>query len=814
MTISNLNHVKNLNLNFVNLNVIKRNGALQKFEFAKFTKFIYRVAVNTAIDKEILINEISKNFFDKISSTEIEKLSILASVSMIELDTDYDIVACRILLQSNYKEILQKSLESNFEDNIKNAFISNIKQAIDADVLDSRMSQFDLNFLAANISTDRDKLFNYIGLETVINRYVLKINDKKIETPQAFWMRVAMGLAILEKDFNHKAVEFYNLISQLMFVPSTPTLLHAGLKRAQLSSCFLTTVSDDLEQIFKSLKDNALMSKWSGGVANDWTNIRGTGAKIKSIQVESQGLIPFLKIANDVTVAINRSGKRRGATVAYLECWHYDFEEFIDLRRNTGDERRRAHDISLAAWIPDLFIKRVIEDGTWTLFSPDEVSDLHDLYGIAFEEKYKYYELCITKNKIKLHKTIQAKDLWRKILTRLFETGFPWVTFKDACNLRSPQDHEGVVHSSNLCTEITLNTSQDEIAVCNLGSINLARHFSVDNQFDYDLFSKNISVAVRMLDNVIDLNFYPTIECQNSNLRHRPIGLGMMGFADALIRQNISFACSKAIEFTDEITELFSYLAIQSSAALAQEKGAYSTFAGSKWSRGIMPLDTIDILERERNYQINQDRSFKKDWISLRNFVKKNGMRNSNIMAIAPTATISNIAGCSPCIEPNYSNIFVESNMLGEFTLVNKYLINDLKQLNLWNKEMLDLIKYYDGSIQQIEIIPEFLKTKYQTAFEIDPLRLIEIQSYRAKWIDQSISHNIFVKGATGKILNDIYLAAWSCGLKTTYYLRTMAATQIEKSTLDSKYGFTQKRVYQDLNPNCLLDDSDCQSCQ
>lgn len=812
MTVCNTNKMWGNNF-FNGTSVVKRNGESVPFELQKFEHFILRCCENTGIDQSLLLQEIGKNLFDGMKTSDIEQASILAATSLIEVDTAYDIIAVRILLQHVYKDVIGKSIDSVLSPSLKECFINGIKIALNNGQLDPRMANFDLEYLAKHLRFERDFDFNYLGLQTVTNRYVLRDNNRRLETPQAFWMRVAMGLSLSEDKPNERAVQFYEIMSTLRFVPSTPTLLHSGLKRAQLSSCFLTTISDDLEHIFKCLKDNAMMSKWSGGVANDWTNIRGTGSNIDSIKVESQGLIPFIKIANDVTVAINRSGKRRGATVAYLEMWHYDFEDFIDLRRNTGDERRRAHDMNFAAWVPDLFMKRLINDELWTLFSPDEVPDLHDLYGADFEKKYVYYEQKAREGSLKLWRTIQAKELWRKVITRLFETGFPWITFKDPCNVRSPQDHVGVVHSSNLCTEITLNTSADETAVCNLGSVNLAKHFK-DKVFERELFSKTINTAMRMLDNVIDLNFYPTVEGKNANMRHRPVGLGMMGFQDALFLQELNIESQEALEFANNVTELYSFNAIKSSIELAIERGAYSSFNGSKWERGLLPLDTIDLLEKERGLTIEQDRKSSLPWHELRSLIKKHGMRNSNTMAIAPTATISNMAGCSPCIEPIYSNLFVESNMLGEFTLVNKYLVSDLKKLNLWNKEMLDMIKYYDGSIQQIPMIPESIKKKYKTSFEIDPFWLIELESVRAKWVDQSISHNIFVKGATGKLLSDIYCAAWKKGLKTTYYLRTMAATQIEKSTLDSSYGFTQKRVYTEMSKACSLENPDCESCQ
>lgn len=718
--------------------------------------------------------------------------------------------------------------ESKLELVYRTAFVNGIRKGVAAGHFDERMAKFDLEYLSRHLVLERDHEFEYLGLQTLYERYLAKLNGSKeemLETPQAFWMRIAMGLAINEPNLNERAVEFYDLLSQLLFVSSTPTLLHAGLTRAQLSSCFLSTVNDDLNHIFKCMGDNANMSKWSGGVATDWTNLRGTGAMIKTINVESQGLIPFLKIANDVTAAINRSGRRRSATVAYLEVWHYDFEDFTDLRRNTGDERRRAHDMNFASWIPDLFMKRVQADGIWTLFSPNEVPDLHHIYGKEFEKRYCEYEAQVPLGKFSLYKQMPARELWRKMLTRLFETGYPWMTFKDPSNVRSPQDHAGVVHCSNLCTEITLNTSADETAVCNLGSVNLGRHIK-DGKLDDALLEKTVITAVRMLDNVIDINYYPTIEGQNANFRHRPVGLGLMGFQDALFQLDLAMDDPKVLELTDSIAEKYSYYAIYGSSLLAKERGTYSSYKGSKWDRGLLPIDTIDLLEQERGEPVEMDRTCRMDWTPVREHIRKYGMRNSNTMAIAPTATISNISGCVPCIEPIYSNMYVKSNMIGEFTVVNRYLVEDLKKLDLWNQDMLDQIKYYDGSIQQIESIPEHLKHKYRGAFELDPIWMLELTARRAKWVDQSMSHNVFLRGVSGKKFEEIYMKAWKLGLKSTYYARTLGASQIEKSTLDAKkFGYTQKREYKDLNnatqsaeqpvvsPSCATDES-CDVCQ
>jgi ribonucleoside-diphosphate reductase alpha chain len=732
---------------------------------------------------------------------------LLTATSFLEKDLVYDKLASNFLLRQIYWEVFTDI--SPTKSIYQQLFTNNIVILVEKNILDKRLLEFDLEKLSQSLAWKRDEMFNYLGLETLAGRYLLRRDNVLYETPQFFWMRVAMGLAINELDKNQKALDFYNLISNLRFVPSTPTLFHAGLVRPQLSSCFLTTVNDDLNHIFKSLNDKANLLKYSGGVATDWTNLRAIGSPIKSIATESTGLIPFLKLANDTTGAINRSGRRRGASVAYLEVWHLEIEDFLDLRRNVGDERRRTHELNLAIWIPDLFMKRVKEKKNWTLFSPSDTADLHHLYGEKFEERYIYYEQEAAQGNIKLTQKISAVNLWKKILTRLFETGYPWITFKDSCNIRSPQDHVGVVHCSNLCTEITLNTSEKETAVCNLGSVNLARHVQ-GGKIDDNLLQETINTAIRMLDNVIDLNYYPTKEAKYSNFQHRPIGLGMMGFQDALFQLNIHYNSPEALEFTDHLTEKFSYYAISASCQLAQERGEYVSYRGSKWERGIFPLNTLDLLERERGLPIKTNRQSRLNWEDLKEQVKKHGMRNSNTMAVAPTATIANIAGCYPCIEAMYSNIYVKSNASGEFTIVNKYLVADLKKLGLWSQEILDQIKYYEGSIQNIPIIPQELKEKYQGVFEIDPLWMIEIAAVRSKWIDQSISHNVFMKGISGQKLNDIYFSAWEKGLKTTYYLRTLGASRIESSTLDAaKFGFTQKRDQQE----CLLN-SDCESCQ
>lgn len=780
--------------------VVKRNGDVSQLDIVLLREAIVWASKGhkDVVNINALVEETLKNSFNGISARELEDAQVLAAVAFIERDPAYGFVAAQLLFKKLFKDVTGVSVMSKEAPTAyRKAFIQSIVKGVEANILDKRMLSFDLEMLAQELCLESDHLLDYMGVKTLYERYFTRLESKHLELPQIFWMRVAMGVSIEESNLNERALGFYHLISSLRYVPSTPTLLHSGMVRAQLSSCFLTTVEDDLRHIFKCVSDNAQLAKWSGGVANDWTNVRATGAMIQSIKTESQGVIPFLKIANDTTAAINRSGSRRGASVVYLETWHFDIEDFLDLRRNTGDERRRTHDINTANWIPDLFMKRVMEDGEWTLFSPEEVPELHHIYGQAFEKRYKEYEAMAQRGEIKKYKVISAQALWRKMLSRLFETGHPWMTFKDPCNLRSPQDHVGVVHSSNLCTEITLNTSKDETAVCNLGSINLGRHV-IDGILDEQMLGQTIEKAVRMLDNVIDINFYPTVEAKNANFRHRPIGLGLMGFQDALYKLDIAFDAPEALELADEVMERISYHAILASSHLAKERGAYESYKGSKWDRDLLPHDTIALLEQERGMPVDVKKGGKLDWKSVRDHIKQHGMRNSNTMAIAPTATISNISGCFPCIEPIYKNMYVKSNMSGEFTVVNKYLVEDLKKLGIWDTQMFEEIKYYDGSVQQIERIPQDIRAKYKEAFELDPEWLLKLTAARAKWIDQSQSHNVFMKGVSGKKLSDIYMTAWKLGLKCTYYLRTLGASQIEKSTLDAKkYGYTQKRQYE-----------------
>ena len=793
------------------LKITKSDGKTVLFNPQKIRETISRVCSKypdtTSVDS--IAKELNRNIFDGASTSDLERALLLASTAFIERDPDYSKVSAGFFMQRLYKEGMGVSVnEHTLEDEYRKTFISGIALGVENKYLDEKLLDFDLEKLSLAIDIERDSLFEFLGIQTLYERYLQKHEEKRFELPQAFWMRVAMGLAFNENNKEARAIEFYNVLSKMQFVSSTPTLFHSGTPHPQLSSCYLTTVSDDLSHIFKCIGDNAQLSKWSGGLGNDWSNIRGTGSHIKSTNVESQGVVPFLKIANDVTVAINRSGKRRGATCAYLETWHLDIEDFLDLRRNTGDDRRRTHDMNTSNWIPDLFMKRVETDDDWTLFSPEEVGDLHDSFGKKFEDLYTNYERMTNTGEIKKFKKIPAKELWRKMLTRLFETGHPWITFKDPCNVRSPQDHVGVVHSSNLCTEITLNTSAEETAVCNLGSVNLSKHVTEDGKLDRGLLEETINTAMRMLDNVVDLNFYPTIEAKNSNMKHRPIGLGIMGLQDALFKLDLPFDSQKALNFSDQLMEQISYHAISASSDLAKERGAYESFKGSKWDRGIFPLDSLSLLEEERGQNIDVNKITSLDWEGLKSKVKENGMRNSNTMAIAPTATISNIAGCYPCIEPIYKNIYVKANMSGEFTVVNNYLINDLKALNLWSKDMLDKIKYFDGNLDHIEELPEDIKNKYKEAFSIDPVVLLKHTSVRGKWIDQSQSHNVFMQGVSGKKLSEIYTAAWKFGLKTTYYLRTLAASQIEKSTLDAnKFGYTQKREYKKVEEGAAVEE-------
>jgi len=741
-----------------------------------------------------LADETLKNLYDGVKPDEIEQAMIFAARSRIEREPDYTFVAARLLLRKIYREALPSfNTSTELAGQHRDHFPDYVARGVEVKRLTPDLLQFDLPKLAAALRLDRDLQFTYMGAQTLYDRYLIHHEGRRLETVQYFWMRVAMGLALNEGETkNERAIEFYEVLSTFHFVSSTPTLFNAGTLHPQLSSCYLSTVMDDLDHIFKVIGDDAKLSKWAGGLGNDWTNIRATGGHIKGTNGTSQGVIPFLKVANDTAVAVNQGGKRKGAMCAYLETWHLDIEDFLELRKNTGDERRRTHDMNTANWIPDLFMQRVKANAHWTLFSPNDTPDLHDLYGRAFAQRYEEYERQAEAGKIKLFKRVEAVALWRKMLTMLFETGHPWITFKDPSNIRSPQTHVGVVHSSNLCTEILLNTSADETAVCNLGSINLAAHCD-DNGLDGDLVARTIRTAMRMLDNVIDINFYPTIEARNSNLKHRPVGLGLMGFQDALYQLRLPYASEAAVEFADRSMELISYHALLASAELARERGAYSSFKGSKWDQGLLPIDTIELLAQERG-SLDMDRSAKLDWSPVRAAIRQHGLRNSNTMAIAPTATISNIVGVGQSIEPTYKHLFAKANLSGDFTTANNYLVADLKRLGLWDDEMLDDLKYYDGLIQEIERIPAELKELYRTAFEIEPRWLIECASRRQKWIDMGQSLNLYLAQPNGKQLSEMYELAWEMGLKTTYYLRSLAATQIEKSTTDTNRRGLQPR--------------------
>ncbi|HSX20866.1 MAG TPA: ribonucleoside-diphosphate reductase subunit alpha [Gammaproteobacteria bacterium] len=767
-----------------------------------------------------IIRDTLKNLFDGVHILDVRLALIMTARTFIESEPNYSLVAARLLLNDSRNEVAKtlNMAPANTQAELAKAYGTVLKAGIDFGIkvnrLDPKLKSFDLEKLGAAICADRDFNFTYLGLQTLYDRYFLHENDARYELPQTFFMRVAMGLALMEQDKNERAIEFYNVLSTFDYMSSTPTLFNSGTIRSQLSSCFLSTVPDDLNSIYGAIRDNALLQKFAGGIGNDWTPIRAPNAQIKGTNGKSQGVIPFLKVANDTAVAVNQGGKRKGAVCAYLETWHLDIEEFLELRKNTGDDRRRTHDMNTANWIPDLFMKRVIENKEWTLFSPDETPDLHDLYGAAFEQAYVAYEEKSAAGKIRNFKKMPAINLWRKMLSMLYETGHPWITFKDVCNLRSPQQHVGVIHSSNLCTEITLNTSADEIAVCNLGSINLPQHLK-DGKLDIEKLQNTVNTAVRMLDNVIDINYYSVIQARRSNMLHRPIGLGLMGFQDALYKLNISYESDAAVEFADRSMEYISYYAILASTNLAEERGSYETFEGSLWSKGVLPIDSINNLQQTRGLYLDQDRSQTLDWQTLRTRVCTVGMRNSNVMAIAPTATISNICGVSQSIEPTYQNLYVKSNLSGEFTIVNNYLVEDLKARDLWDAVMINDLKYFNGSVKAIDRIPADLKSKYATAFEIDAQWLIDCASRRQKWIDQAQSLNLYIAQPSGKKLDALYRSGWLRGLKTHYYLRSLGATDAEKSTINTS-------TLNAVNPNaepmaanlCSIDNPDCESCQ
>ncbi|MFZ2151586.1 MAG: ribonucleoside-diphosphate reductase subunit alpha [Minisyncoccia bacterium] len=784
------------------LYVTKKDGKKEKFSVDKIRACLlhYVKGYEKDIDVEKIVNQVTLEVYNGIPTKDVFRSLIMTVRSRIEIDPAYSKVAARLLLTTVYTRVFGEEVDMNdTRAALKKAFPKYITEMIEKGKFDPRMKDFDLEALAEVLEPSRDHYFEYMGLEILHSRYLLEDMETKCpyETPQMFWMRIAMGTALNEAPEKRMEVvkEFYYVLSEFLYTPGGRTLYQSGVVKAQLSNCFLNVVPDDLNAIFKTYSDNAQLLKWSGGVGTAWSKVRATGAVVKSVEIESQGVVPYLKIANDINVAIMRGGKRRSAACAYLETWHYDIEDFLELRKNTGDERRRTHDINTANWIPDLFMKRVRENKDWTLFSPDETPDLPELFGKKFDEAYEKYEKMVDEGKIRVWKRLPAKDLWKKMLAMLFETGHPWITWKDPCNVRSPQDHVGVIHNSNLCTEITLNTSPDETAVCNIGSVNFAK-FVVDKKLDHTLLQRVMRAAVRMTDNTLDINFYPTEDAKRSNARHRPIGLGIRGYHDALYALGIRFDTNEAVEFADESMEVMAYYTILASSELAKEKGAYGTFKGSKWDRGLLPQDTVDLLEKERGMKIDVPRGGKMDWTPVREHIKRHGMRNSNTMAIAPTASTANLVGCIPCIEPIYKNIYVKSNKEGDFVVVNKYLVQDLKARNLWNEDMLGKLKFNDGSVQNIKEIPDDLKQKYTEVFEIDQKWLMLGASRRAKWMDQSQSVNVFFKGTSGKDLSDVYMLAWELGLKTTYYLRTLGASQVEKSTVStSEFGATHTRA-------------------
>ena len=809
------------------LNVKTRDGALKKLDMERLAAIVDEACSGLEhVDGRFIIDDTLRNLFDGVLEADVNPALVMSARALIEKEPNYSYVAARLLLDGLRREALSyinkddtEATQAQMAEQYPLYFRKYIETAASLDLLGHELVKYDLERLGKALKPERDHLFTYLGLQTLYDRYFIHTDEQvRIELPQVFFMRVAMGLAINELDRESRTIEFYELLSSFDFMSSTPTLFNSGTCRPQLSSCYLSTVPDNLDGIFSAIRDDALLSKFAGGLGNDWSRVRSMGAHIKGTNGKSQGVVPFLKVANDTAVAVNQGGKRKGAMCAYLESWHLDIEEFLELRKNTGDDRRRTHDMNTANWIPDLFMQRVSKGGDWTLFSPDDTTDLHDLCGEEFSQRYVEYEQMAARGDLKLHKTLKAQDLWRKMLSMLYETGHPWLTFKDPCNLRSPQQHTGVVHSSNLCTEITLNTSDDEIAVCNLGSVNLAQHVT-ENGLDRDKLERTINVAMRMLDNVIDYNYYSVPQARRSNLKHRPVGMGIMGFQDALYKLRLPYASREAIEFADNSMEMVSYHAIKASTDLAEERGTYTSFKGSLWSKGILPIDSIGILEKNRGGYLDVDNGRKLDWTGLRKRVKKTGMRNSNCMAIAPTATISNICGVSQSIEPTYQNLFVKSNLSGEFTVVNPYMVNDLKARGLWDDVMVSDLKYFDGSVQQVDRIPDDLKMLYATAFEIDPRWLVECASRRQKWIDQAQSLNLYMSEPDGKKMDNLYKLAWVRGLKTTYYLRSLGATHVEKSTLsggrENRLAAVERTGNGQAEPDvCALDNDDCESCQ
>ena len=812
------NHTAPASSHTLNINV---NGKLIPLDINLLNSMVAEACqdLGAEVNPDIVVEQAIRDLYDGIPFDEVRKALILSARSLIETEPAYNYVTARLQLDLIRAEVLGESV-SQAEMNIRYAeyFPRYIKMGVEAGLLDAQLAQFDLSKLSAAFAVERDFQFGYLGLQTLYDRYFLHIEERRIELPQIFFMRVAMGLAINEIDREDRAIEFYDVLSSFDFMSSTPTLFNSGTLHSQLSSCYLTTVSDDLDGIYQGIKENALLQKYAGGLGNDWTPVRALGSRIKGTNGKSQGVIPFLKVVNDTAVAVNQGGKRKGAVCGYLETWHLDIEEFLDLRKNTGDDRRRTHDMNTAHWIPDLFMRRVTENGEWTLFSPSDVPDLHDKYGKAFEAAYVEYERRADNGEIKLFKRISALQMWRKMLSMLFETGHPWITFKDPCNIRSPQQHVGVVHSSNLCTEITLNTSDTEIAVCNLGSVNLVQHLKlVDGQLvlDSEKLQATIKVGMRMLDNVVDINFYAVGKARNSNYRHRPVGMGIMGFQNCLHAMRIPYASNEAIEFADRAMEIVCYNAYWASTVLAEERGAYSSFKGSLWDQGILPLDTLDLLLSDRGGNVEVDRSQTLDWEALRKRIQAVGMRNSNCVAIAPTATISNIVGVSASIEPEYQNLYVKSNLSGEFTIVNQQLVNDLKSRGLWDAVMVSDLKYFDGSLAPIERVPADLKQLYATAFDVDASWLIEAAARRQKWIDQAQSLNLYFAVPSGKKLNDTYMLAWQRGLKTTYYLRSLGATAAEKSTgSGGELNAVSSTAPEPALKMCSIDNPECESCQ
>nr|WP_223248239.1 ribonucleoside-diphosphate reductase subunit alpha [Sulfurirhabdus autotrophica] len=812
---------------------VTENGTVRPLDTARLYALIEEACADLgeAVSAKPVMDATLRDLYEGVPMEEVHKSTILAARSLIENDPAYSQVTARLLLNTIRTEVLgEEATQADMVTRYAEYFPGYIKQGIEAELLDDRLAQYDMKRLGTAMDASRDFQFGYLGLQTLYDRYFLHIEDRRIELPQAFFMRVAMGLSLNEIDRESRAIEFYNVLSSFDFMSSTPTLFNAGTRRSQLSSCYLTTVPDDLDGIYEAIKENALLSKFAGGLGNDWTNVRALGSRIKGTNGKSQGVVPFLKVVNDTAVAVNQGGKRKGAVCAYLESWHLDMEEFLELRKNTGDDRRRTHDMNTANWIPDLFMRRVMENGDWTLFSPSDVPDLHDKFGKAFEAAYTAYEAKAARGEIKVFKTVQATQMWRKMLSMLFETGHPWITFKDPCNIRSPQQHIGVVHSSNLCTEITLNTNDHEIAVCNLGSVNLSAHLK-DGELDKIKLRKTISTAMRMLDNVIDINYYAVAKARNSNLKHRPVGMGIMGFQDCLHELRIPYATQAAVEFADRSMETVAYYAYWASTELAEERGRYATYKGSLWDRGILPLDSIKLLAEERGGYVEVDDSLTMDWEALRARIGEHGMRNSNCLAIAPTATIANIVGVSASIEPTYQNIYVKSNLSGEFTVANQYLVKDLKQLGMWDEVMVADMKYFDGSLARIDRVPQELRNLYATAFEVDTQWLVEAASRRQKWIDQGQSLNIYMSGVSGKKLDETYKLAWVRGLKTTYYLRTLGATSAEKSTgkggelnavsahTGSSIAATPTQGVAAATPAtevkfCAIDDPECEACQ